>query len=133
MLSLSKVKPQDYKGFKQINQEWQKKLKQSGFEDIENKDRDRPLINPIWRNKKIKDFEAIQEHFIQATHFLIEGKFESDIEKKIWKAYTDGLSVRKIIPLVQKSKTTVQYYIDKVRKRMKRFYSEQCKRHLKLL
>lgn len=127
------MKPCHHKGFKQLNEEWRAKLRQSGFEDLENRDRDRPLINPIYKNKKIKDFEAIQEHFLQATHFIIEGEFESDVEKEIWILYSDGFSITEIMKKVKKGHGTVQYYIDKIKIRMKKFYSERCKRHLKLL
>jgi hypothetical protein len=127
------MKPQDTKGFRQLNIEWQRKLKDSGFKDLENKDRDRPLINPIYKLKKIKDYEAVREHFLNATHYLIEGKFENQLERNIWRLYSEGLSIRQIVPQVKKAKTTVYYYIDKVRRRMKKFYSEKCKRHLKLL
>lgn len=95
--------------FKKLNKEWQKKLKDSGFKDIEDKNEEL-IMNSFHQIKgDNKNFipvlaEQKQEYYRMATHFLEEYTFESKLEKEIWRLHSEGLGYRPIINQLSTSK-----------------------------
>lgn len=89
------------KQFKKLQKEWYNKIASTGFEDVE-------LFNETFGNAErcylkrpsfkwaLKWDSAILEHFRIARNFLAHGIFASDLDKKIWELYTEGLSIRQI-------------------------------------
>jgi len=97
------AKPKDdYKTQKDI---WYKKLKKSGFNDIEEtEDRlkswsMRFAISPI-----VETFNERKEYFQLADRFLLEYGFRTNFEKVIWEYHANGLSLREIEMILKKAK-----------------------------
>ena len=91
------------KEFKALQDEWYKKAKDSGFQEIEYGDgsirncRPRTITNldPVLRQAK-------EEYYIMAYHFLHEHKFKSNLEQVIWEYHTEGISIRNIVKTLAK-------------------------------
>lgn len=54
----------------------------------------------------MKSWEAKQEYYIMAEHFLNEYKFKSNFERIIWEYHTNGMSARNILKTLKKAKVT---------------------------
>jgi hypothetical protein len=127
MANKLKMKPKrsEYLKFKD---EWYKKLKDSGFKDIEYKD---GSINPAHLRRQQKHpvyREAIEEYYYMCYHFLHEYKFADEIEKVIWEYHTEGIGVRDIADTLRKvklskiKKSMVFYILKKLEQEMKSRY-----------
>lgn len=87
-------------GLKQLHREWRRKLRASGFEDIELPDGSLlPMKKPPgrWRSfDKAHDVEreAVASYFRQATTFCESSRFKrlALVEKKVWRLHAQGLS-----------------------------------------
>lgn len=106
--------------FKKLNAKWQKTLKESGFEDLENpSDPDLPLPASLnTRTARYKDRPQVEAHFEQALHLLNNGKFDSKVQKQIWELYCKGATERLIASRVGISKTAVHEHLVKCRDRL---------------
>lgn len=95
--------------FKKLRAKWEQKLIKSGFRDIENARGD--LIDhrstqDTWRriNGSKEVLDAAQEYYYWAGGMVSRGKFQSTLDKKIWKLHAEGFSSRRIaedVPLKQ--------------------------------
>jgi|ERR1700677_914761 len=102
-------KAQQLKNLKKLQAIWAKKLKDSGFKDIENKDGrlERESAMPVvyqtnfGHEGAIVKFEATREYYALAGQFYHDYKFSSDIEKKIWFLHSQGVTARNIVKLVR--------------------------------
>lgn len=121
---------------KQLIQQWDQKLKQSGFVDIE--DRKTGLLN-TWSGKIfygssiIKDDnfvdkinkinrtygynsltykESEAEYFRLASHCLHEREFKSVRHRLIWQLHSEGLSYQKIAQELNITERKVRYAIE---------------------
>lgn len=119
----------------QLKKLWDKKLKQSGFEDIEDdQGRLKEWSSRAWRNNEHENLQdtaaAKLEYYNMCTTFLNEHPFESRLEQVIWEYYTEGISYRNIAKLLKKAKikktnrTTVMYIIRRLEATMKGYYSK---------
>lgn len=88
--------------FKKLNKIWRKKLKDSGFEDIEDSNEDLLLSTTTMMKASKKDYvsvtsEAKREYYYLASRFLNEYEFPNDLQKNIWRMHSDGTPHRKIM------------------------------------
>lgn len=89
--------------FKRLQQEWYKKLEESGFQDAEyyaEGIQDFQLKISSYEIEKKSDTEVVknnQAFFEAAQSFLNTHKFDSERDKEIWRQYTDGIPVRHIV------------------------------------
>lgn len=89
------------KKFKDLQKTWYSKLKDTGFEEIEDVCSDKEYLKN-WHNSYFQvrydphNFWANQEYYRLAGIFLEEHTFVNGNEKNIWKLHVDGLSIRKI-------------------------------------
>lgn len=93
--------------YKKERAKWYAKLKKSGFEDIEaNENSLKSWSSKFVRADKtsMTSWQAKQEYYYQTTHFLNSYKFESNLEKAIWEYHSNGISVREIAALLNKTK-----------------------------
>lgn len=87
--------------FKKLQAKWYKKLKASGFEDIEEQDSPQEMLKQ-WHSLyflsryEVSEFQAKQRYFELASQFLHTHVFETSYEKAIWRDYSKGLSARAI-------------------------------------
>lgn len=91
----------DQKTLRALRREWDKKLKESGFEDIEDRESPREMLKS-WHSTKFfyrfdeDRFLARKDYFELATQFLGTHRFESEIDREVWRLHTEGESLRKI-------------------------------------
>lgn len=91
--------------FNRLKAEWDKKLAEAGFDDIEYKDGS--IRSGALRSTSAKDpilREAAQEYYYMACHFLNEYTFASELERIIWEYHSEGLSVRDICKILKDTK-----------------------------
>ncbi len=112
--------------FAKLQKLWYKKLKDEGFADIEHASGalDRPLTK---HRREPIEIEVIQYYYYMASTFLVEYKFENEIDKIVWTYHCEGLSVRNISGLlakigVVKKKDSVWYIVKRLEKLMKDKY-----------
>lgn len=91
--------------FKQLDAEWKKKLKDSGFEDLE--DDQENIDRGSWdfrRPKAIRAHQTKTEYYYMATQFLNDYNFDTELEKIIWTYHTEGIGVRNISKILNAAK-----------------------------
>lgn len=96
------------KQFKTLQDKWYKKLKDSGFEDIEQDETylKRSSTNFLSSNFNYDTSHTVQdivnkielktEYFRRARHFLNDHKFKNKTQKYIWAEHSEGVSHRTI-------------------------------------
>lgn len=118
--------------FEQEKDWWYRRIALKGFEDIEQPDG----MLKVWHSRlythhffsakgftgakrRIDDeaavFQAKCDYWRLAEHMLVDHKFNSSQEKKIWKLHSDGLSIREIVDELNKKKIS-GFYKNKVHK-----------------
>lgn len=105
--------------FKRLNAEWQRKLKSSGFVDLEEgipAYTQLPALNH--KTHRSKDSPAVAAHFQAAFNYLGSGKFDNFMQKRIWEYYCNGATERLIADRMFISRSAVHSHIVKVRERM---------------
>lgn len=86
---------------KSLQDEWDQKLRDSGFEDIEDRHSPREMLK-TWHSTQFarrfnkERFDARRDYFDRATHFLHSHPFRSVLEKTIWELHSEGKSLREI-------------------------------------
>lgn len=90
------------KEFNKLKQVWYKKLKKSGFEDIELNEK--YLKNPsskFLRKRSLDTFQNRENYYYMATCFLNDYKFKTRLDKIVWEYHANGISVRNIVMLLK--------------------------------
>src|SRR3954469_24220698 len=83
--------------FKKLQREWDKKLKSTGFDDIEDRNSPREFLKrwhgsyfrAVWSDSK-------EAYFTKARAFLTWFQFQSKVEKEIWERHAEGQTLREI-------------------------------------
>ncbi len=107
------------KEFKKLQAKWYKKLKNSGFEDIE----DTKGYLKEWSSKYLKKSnggvkaKAKEEYYRLTGQFLYDHKFESPLEKRIWRMHAEGMSGESITAILKAKKVNI--YHNKVKRIIK--------------
>ena len=82
---------------KKLQTLWDKKLKQSGFNDIE---RGGQLIqwdsHYFFARYTPEEFEAKHNYYLWASRLTHSHPFQSETDRQIWKLHAEGLGVREI-------------------------------------
>lgn len=103
------LKPKKVKDFASLQKEWYGKLKNSGFEDIETTDgrlkeySSTLLANPHKVLTQNGGWQAKEEYYRMAGHFLLEHKFETKLKKVMWEYHSNGISVEDIAKTLNKT------------------------------
>lgn len=108
------------RAFRELNSQWTRRLKQAGFNDIENSSNpDQPLSREL--RPQTRRTSAMLEtvgYYDLALGFLESGKFDSLEQKHIWSLHAHGKTLREIAEQVGVSKSTVDYQIKKVKNKI---------------
>lgn len=99
------------KQFKILNDQWYKKLKNEGFEDIEESETRLHKWSPPLTRFNAEIFESKQVYYQLAGQFLHEHIFESNLHKKVWELHSEGIEGREIAKSVKQIKKTKVYSI----------------------
>ena len=83
---------------------WDRKLKKSGFNDIEQR-KDENL--KIWSSKlplqhAKEQIYAKTEYYRAAGHFLYDHRFETPVQRRMWELHAQGLSIVSIVKELEK-------------------------------
>lgn len=122
------MSPRPAKSFKSLQTEWYKKLKDSGFNDIE-QDEDNLTqwsSSKIYRGQNngasfedaMLKREMTTEYYRLAGQFLHEHVFKNDKEKLIWRLHSEGLSLRDISATLKSNKDAVHAIVKPLAKIM---------------
>lgn len=79
-----------------LKKEWDQKLKDSGFKDIEDKNGFVGRGAPRITDRSPLQIEVIEYYYYMTSAFLNEHNFDSEFEKTIWNYHCEGLSAREI-------------------------------------
>jgi hypothetical protein len=92
--------------FEKLQDKWYKKLEKTGFKDIEYADMSvksaRVSRSLNWSDPTLR--QSVLEYYLMAYNFLIDYKFESEVDKIIWEYYAEGLSIRDIVQILKDTK-----------------------------
>lgn len=112
--------------FKTLQLAWYKKLKESGFDDIENISKSGRELLKKWHSLYFvcrydpQTFEAKEEYYRRAAQFLHEHRFEwipgtsliNFQEREVWRLHSDGKPIRTIADImIQKGHKTNKDYV----------------------
>ncbi len=95
--------------FEKLKAKWYAKAAKAGFEEIERNENDLKVGSSrlFIRHKYTKElWEAKEEYYRLAEHFLNEYKFENDLERIIWEYHTNAISAVNISKLLTKAKVS---------------------------
>lgn len=101
----SQVNPKN-KTFKVLQDLWYLKLKQSGFDDIEQDDSHLKWSpRQLMTRKKNRDravfYESKEEYYRMAGHFLYDNVFKNTTQKIVWEQHAQGKTMREISLLLK--------------------------------
>lgn len=113
------------KKFKKLAKKWHDKLIASGFNDKEEFDSPLELMREHHNNHFMNkftpiEFEERQRYFELAAQLVFEYKFDSLLDKKIWKGHSEGKPERKIAEELECQYNYVRRVIKKVKLAIKR-------------
>lgn len=103
---------------KNLKKKWYKKLKESGFLDIE--DADENLRSSASRFSYLyspSEFKAIEEYYQIAQSLLHTDYLPIGRDREIWRHHADGLTVREIAKIMSINKDTVNRVINDIKRR----------------
>lgn len=86
-----------------LQKEWYAKLKENGFHDIEDRKGGVGRGAPRITNQSPLQIEVIEQYYSMARNFLIDGKFDTDLDKTIWSYHSEGISARDISSTLKSS------------------------------
>lgn len=132
---MKKKKPKN-QNLQKLIKDWDRKLKESGFNDIEERDTDRlkswagnvALNNEICDRSRKTDYkhkygytsltwkESQEEYYRIAGQCLHEAEFKSEKHKIIWQLHCEGLTNKEIADKINAKKHQVKYAINRMAK-----------------
>jgi len=106
------VKLKDDPELKALQKHWYKKLKDEGFNDIEDTNSPRELLKQwhstyFYRHYTVETFQDKQDYWRTCSRFLHSHTFQTVHEKKVWELYCDGQSLRQIADQLRTKKKRV--------------------------
>lgn len=90
------------KKFKDLQQKWDDKLKESGFKDAESRTKTGQVFLTDWHSfhfHKRYDpdyFQSKKKYYENAQDFYNHNTFDTEMHKRIWELHLEGLGVRVI-------------------------------------
>lgn len=106
------------KEFRELQKKYYEKLKDEGFSDIENVERD--MLNQ-WHSQYFQirhrpsAYREISDYYRAANSMLSQYSFQSEIDKRIWELHTTGQAIRKISAELGQTNPYVYSVIKQVR------------------
>ncbi len=113
----------DPKEVKKLKALWDKKLKQSGFIDAENKNGQLLSFHSFHFNHPSTgwDMEARAEYFRRCEQFLNNHEFKSKRELNMWTMHSKGDSLRKIAIKLQMNRIKATEMLNRLKEEMKKW------------
>ncbi len=97
------MSPFNTKEFKDLKSTWDKKLKDSGFDDLEPREGQLKTWSTKFINLRYDKaaYEAKETYYRMAGKFLYDYNFANTREKKIWELHAQAVSIRHIIKVLK--------------------------------
>lgn len=93
--------------YEELRDTWYAKLRADGFRDIEQGETSATrAVSKSYLKLDDAYRQSVQDYYCLTTHFLNDYKFDSEIEKVMWEYYSEGLSMRNIAKILQKTVDT---------------------------
>lgn len=109
------------KEFKKLQADWDAKLKESGFEDIE---RNHTFLKRFHKDDMLDTFSnhdgaTRMEYFAAAGRFLYDYQWESLVDRTVWELHCQGLSVREIARALKGTEVKSKWKAHQIVQRLK--------------
>lgn len=107
--------------FRKLQKYYYDKLREGGFEDIEETDSPKEMLK-TWHSSYFQyrhgssEFREITQYFTAARSVLNDYTFSTDTEKAIWELHAEGFSLRKISEALGINKDVVHKCIKMIRR-----------------
>jgi len=102
--------------FKKLRKEWNRRLKESGFDDIEN---EKGQLNQYNRRTIAFDNrDALFDFYTRLDHFIESTRVFPKYHRKILTLYSKGSSSRQIERVIGKSHTWICWVINQYKKKV---------------
>jgi hypothetical protein len=115
--------------FETLQKIWYKKLKESGFEDIEKPDGQLKVRSALFNSKSfLKTIDSKITYYYLADDFLHTHTFTNSLEQTIWEYHINAISTRDIAKILRaagikrKGRWTVWNIVKELRAKMKYKY-----------
>ena len=105
------AKPKRQPNYEELRDTWYKKLKDSGFEDIEQDEDTLKRWDSHYFTKRRNltesgGWQAKAAYYSMAGRFLNEYKFDTPLEQAVWEYHANGLGRRDISKILKAAKLT---------------------------
>lgn len=105
------------KKFKKLKIQWDKRLAQSGFDDIENGDGSlKATTDSRTIRRSLKDKQERETYYSIAREFMNTYNWPEITDKLIWAAHIDGMGITPISHMLHITRYKVEITINKYRK-----------------
>lgn len=105
------------KKFKLLQDKWMRKLKQSGFEDIETSDGGiKAPTDPRTIAFAMRDKEEREAYYSMAQDFLNSYAFFDDLELNVWEMHCEGIGYKTIARKLKVTPYRVEITLTKLKK-----------------
>lgn len=111
------------KEFKKLKADWYIKLKDSGFDDKEDKHGNLPYLDP--KTNSYKSWELTREFYFRLDTYLVNNPDLPIIDRAILQSYTNGMHLIDIAKELGLSRDGVHLYIKKYKKIIKELLIEE--------
>jgi len=111
------------KVLKELESVWYEKLRESGFEDIEDTSHpDRPLIS--WHSFRFGYMTEVKrrlavDYYEQGKQLLYSYEFKNEKEKAIWALHIEGYSSRQIVNILGNKRRCKRWVVTEITKRLR--------------
>lgn len=128
------MSPQNSKEFLALQEKWYKKLKKSGFEDVETpdgklKEWDSNFFRQQYDGIKVK---AKERYYQLAGQFLHSHRFKNRLHRKIFKLHSQGFNKVEILKLINTEDRQDKLSLQNVRTILKHLINKMLKNHARL-
>lgn len=91
------------KQFLELQKEWYDKIKEEGFNDIEEFITSFRVRDHLIANYTKETFESKEYYYRLASQFIYSHKFNDEAEKLIWELHSEAVSIRRTVTLLRAS------------------------------
>ena len=113
-----------------LEREWERKLRESGFHDLEGRDRDGPLsdrgnLHPVEENQeayvRLGERAAEGQAFTSWADSVLHGRrFRSREQREAWRLHAEGMGERDIATALTTTRGAIRKLLDEVRRAVRK-------------
>jgi len=113
--------------FRELRKLWMKKLKDSGFKDIERHHSEYRLVqeyDDIRLRKHFRSMDSVDYYYSEAMEFLEFHSFKDETDREIWEGHVQGMTARETLRMITRRKPLSRRGVLKRLKQMKDVFKE---------